>query len=176
MEWSPLLVAIRVFLACSGRRESTSRVCLSTPFRSCLVALATNRVTIIDAFEAVSACSLARPHHACRGRRDRTRDLPRREGACGGMYTANTMASAAEAMGMSLPGSAAPPRLTVAETDLRAARARPSLSYSPGESRHETSSLASPLRNAICCCHGIRWFNNAAASARVGSMRRTSTS
>src|SRR5699024_7054136 len=31
------------------------------------------------------------------------------EGACGGMYTANTMASIAEAMGMSLPGSAAPP-------------------------------------------------------------------
>ena len=28
------------------------------------------------------------------------------EGACGGMYTANTMASAAEALGMSLPGSA----------------------------------------------------------------------
>ncbi|HJA37399.1 MAG TPA: dihydroxy-acid dehydratase, partial [Candidatus Brevibacterium intestinigallinarum] len=33
------------------------------------------------------------------------------EGACGGMYTANTMASAAEAMGMSLPGSAAPPAI-----------------------------------------------------------------
>ena len=31
------------------------------------------------------------------------------EGACGGMYTANTMASVAEAMGMSMPGSAAPP-------------------------------------------------------------------
>jgi dihydroxy-acid dehydratase len=31
------------------------------------------------------------------------------EGACGGMYTANTMASAAEALGLSLPGSAAPP-------------------------------------------------------------------
>src|SRR5699024_9284771 len=29
--------------------------------------------------------------------------------ACGGMYTANTMASVAEALGMSLPGSAAPP-------------------------------------------------------------------
>ena len=26
-------------------------------------------------------------------------------GSCGGMYTANTMASAIEAMGMSLPGS-----------------------------------------------------------------------
>jgi dihydroxy-acid dehydratase len=36
--------------------------------------------------------------HACPG-----------AGACGGMYTANTMASAAEALGMSLPGSAAPP-------------------------------------------------------------------
>ncbi len=31
------------------------------------------------------------------------------EGACGGMYTANTMASIAEALGMALPGSAAPP-------------------------------------------------------------------
>ena len=31
------------------------------------------------------------------------------EGACGGMYTANTMAGAAEALGMALPGSAAPP-------------------------------------------------------------------
>ena len=30
------------------------------------------------------------------------------EGACGGMYTANTMASVAEALGLSLPGSASP--------------------------------------------------------------------
>jgi Dihydroxyacid dehydratase/phosphogluconate dehydratase len=30
------------------------------------------------------------------------------EGACGGMYTANTMSSIAEALGMSLPGSASP--------------------------------------------------------------------
>src|SRR5690606_34034679 len=31
------------------------------------------------------------------------------EGACGGMYDANPMAAGAEAVGMSLPGSAAPP-------------------------------------------------------------------
>jgi dihydroxy-acid dehydratase len=31
------------------------------------------------------------------------------EGACGGMYTANTMATVGEAIGLSLPGSAAPP-------------------------------------------------------------------
>ncbi|GAA1741192.1 dihydroxy-acid dehydratase [Isoptericola hypogeus] len=64
-------------------------------------------VTIIDAFEAVGACA--------RGLMS-TEDVDRieraicpGEGACGGMYTANTMASAAEALGMSLPGSAAPP-------------------------------------------------------------------
>ncbi|WP_026674838.1 dihydroxy-acid dehydratase [Alkalihalobacterium bogoriense] len=33
-------------------------------------------------------------------------------GACGGMYTANTMASAAEAMGMSLPGSSSTPAIS----------------------------------------------------------------
>ncbi len=33
-------------------------------------------------------------------------------GACGGMYTANTMAAAAEAMGMSLPGSSSTPAIS----------------------------------------------------------------
>ena len=64
-------------------------------------------VTIIDAFEAVGAC--------LRGliSREQVTEIEKAicpgEGACGGMYTANTMASAAEALGMSLPGSAAPP-------------------------------------------------------------------
>ncbi len=50
----------------------------------------------------------ARGADVARGRRHhRARHLPG-EGACGGMYTANTMASAAEALGMSLPGSASP--------------------------------------------------------------------
>lgn len=63
-------------------------------------------VTIIDAFEAVGAC--------VRGLMSREdvdiieRAICPGEGACGGMYTANTMASAAEALGMSLPGSASP--------------------------------------------------------------------
>jgi dihydroxy-acid dehydratase len=65
------------------------------------------QVTIIDAFEAVGACA--------RGLMSRDdvdaieRAICPGEGACGGMFTANTMASAAEALGMSLPGSAAPP-------------------------------------------------------------------
>ena len=64
-------------------------------------------LTIIDVFEGVGACA--------RGliSRDELDAIERAtcpgEGACGGMYTANTMASAAEALGMALPGSAAPP-------------------------------------------------------------------
>ncbi len=64
-------------------------------------------VTIIDAFEAVGACA--------RGliSQERVDQIERAicpgEGACGGMYTANTMAAVGEALGLSLPGSAAPP-------------------------------------------------------------------
>lgn len=60
-------------------------------------------LTIVSAFEAVGEYSAGRiseeelreiERHACPG-----------AGACGGMYTANTMSSAIEAMGMSLPYS-----------------------------------------------------------------------
>src|SRR5689334_15635505 len=64
-------------------------------------------VTLIDAFEGVGACA-----RGLMSREDLDileRAICPGEGACGGMYTANTMASAAEALGMSLPGSAAPP-------------------------------------------------------------------
>jgi dihydroxy-acid dehydratase len=66
-----------------------------------------DRLVITDVFEGVGACAAGRisreqldaiERNTCPG-----------EGACGGMFTANTMASAAEALGMSLPGSAAPP-------------------------------------------------------------------
>lgn len=65
------------------------------------------QVTIIDAFEAVGACSRGLMSQGDVDRIERA--ICPGEGACGGMYTANTMASAAEALGMSLPGSAAPP-------------------------------------------------------------------
>jgi dihydroxy-acid dehydratase len=60
-------------------------------------------LTIVSAFEAVGQYGAGRlteqalreiECHACPG-----------AGSCGGMYTANTMSSAIEAMGMSLPGS-----------------------------------------------------------------------
>jgi dihydroxy-acid dehydratase len=62
---------------------------------------------ITSVFEAIGACATGAiteeelyevERRACPG-----------EGACGGMFTANTMSSIAEAIGMSLPGSASPP-------------------------------------------------------------------
>ena len=63
-------------------------------------------ITIIDSFEAVGAvkAGLMSEEDA---KRIECAFAPG-EGACGGMYTANTMASVAEALGMSLPGSASP--------------------------------------------------------------------
>jgi dihydroxy-acid dehydratase len=66
-------------------------------------------VTIQDVFEAVGAYAMGKisqgelkalENVACPG-----------EGSCAGMFTANTMASAIEAMGMSLPGSASVPAI-----------------------------------------------------------------
>ncbi|HEX6104731.1 MAG TPA: dihydroxy-acid dehydratase [Gemmatimonadales bacterium] len=60
-------------------------------------------LTVVSAFEAVGQFGAGRiergelleiERHACPGK-----------GSCGGMYTANTMSSVIEAMGMSLPGS-----------------------------------------------------------------------
>jgi dihydroxy-acid dehydratase len=64
-------------------------------------------LTIIDMFEGVGACAAGRISRAELDELERA-TCPG-EGACAGMYTANTMASLAEALGMSLPGSAAPP-------------------------------------------------------------------
>jgi dihydroxy-acid dehydratase len=64
-------------------------------------------VTIIDAFEAVGACKAGKMSLEDLDRIERA--ICPGEGACGGMYTANTMASIGEALGMSLPGSASPP-------------------------------------------------------------------
>ena len=64
-------------------------------------------VTLIDAFEAVGACAAGKM--SLKDLDTIERAICPGEGACGGMYTANTMACIGEALGMSLPGSAAPP-------------------------------------------------------------------
>src|SRR5450631_511620 len=62
---------------------------------------------IVSVFEAVGACAAGTLTENELGEIER-RACPT-EGSCAGMFTANTMASAAEALGMALPGSASPP-------------------------------------------------------------------
>ncbi len=81
-------------------------------------ALGGEELTIVDVYEAVGAHGAGKLSDA---------ELREIEGAacpgagsCGGMFTANTMASISEAIGLALPGSASPP----AEDARRAAAAR----------------------------------------------------
>ena len=64
-------------------------------------------VNIVTAFEAVGANARGLMTDDDLDRIERA--VCPSAGTCGGMYTANTMASAAEAMGIALPGSSSPP-------------------------------------------------------------------
>lgn len=64
-------------------------------------------IDITTVFEAIGACAAGTMSQDELGEIERAA-CPG-EGACGGMFTANTMSSVAEALGMSLPGTASPP-------------------------------------------------------------------
>ena len=66
-------------------------------------------IDITTVFEAIGACAAGTMSQEELGEIERAA-CPG-EGACGGMFTANTMSSIAEALGMSLPGSASPPAI-----------------------------------------------------------------
>ena len=66
-------------------------------------------IDITSVFEAVGAAAAGTITEEELGEIER-RACPG-EGACGGMFTANTMSSIGEALGMSLPGSASPPAI-----------------------------------------------------------------
>jgi len=83
-------------------------------------------IDVVSVLEAVGACAAGNiteeqlgeiERHACPGELSDADllEIERRacpgEGACGGMFTANTMSSIGEAIGMSLPGSASPPAI-----------------------------------------------------------------
>jgi dihydroxy-acid dehydratase len=71
---------------------------------------------IVSVFEAVGACAAGTLSENELGEIER-RACPT-EGSCAGMFTANTMASIAEALGMSLPGSSSAPAVDRRRDDL----------------------------------------------------------
>jgi len=70
-------------------------------------------LTIVDVYEAVGAYDAGQL--TLEGLKNIENTACPSEGSCGGMFTANTMASISEAIGLALPGSASPP----AEDDRR---------------------------------------------------------
>jgi len=71
-------------------------------------------LTIVDVYEAVGAYDAGKL--SLEGLKNIENNACPNAGSCGGMFTANTMASISEAIGIALPGSASPP----AEDDRRA--------------------------------------------------------
>ena len=116
-------------------------------------------VNIVTSFEAVGA-------HA-RGLMS-AGDLERIErvacpsaGTCGGMYTANTMASAAEAMGMALPGSSSPPAVDARRLALGQAAGRATVDLiANGVTTRDIITRAS-LENAITVVMAMGGSTNA---------------
>jgi dihydroxy-acid dehydratase len=84
-------------------------------------------------------------------------------GSCAGMYTANTMAAAAEALGMSLPGTASPPavdyRREVAARESGIAAAR--LLAEGGELTPRKIMTKHAFENAIAVCMAVAGSTNA---------------
>ena len=70
-------------------------------------------LTVVDVYEAVGAYDAG--NLSLEGLKNIENTACPNEGSCGGMFTANTMASISEAIGLALPGSASPP----AEDDRR---------------------------------------------------------
>ena len=66
-------------------------------------------IDITSVFEAIGACAAGTITEDELG--DIERNACPGEGACGGMFTANTMSSIGEALGLSLPGTASPPAI-----------------------------------------------------------------
>ncbi|MCA1726944.1 MAG: dihydroxy-acid dehydratase [Actinobacteria bacterium] len=104
-------------------------------------------VTIQDVFEAVGA------HAAGQMSDEDLLDLERNAcpgpGSCAGMYTANTMAAAIEALGLSLPGSASPPAIDPRRAELARASGRAVMACAEAGLRTRAILTKEAFENAI---------------------------
>ena len=82
-------------------------------------------------------------------------------GSCGGMYTANTMASAIEAMGMSLPGSSAQAAISTDKVNDCEAAGRAVLSLIKKDIRPRTIMTRKAFENAITVVIALGGSTNA---------------
>jgi dihydroxy-acid dehydratase len=114
---------------------------------------------IVSVFEAVGA-------HAAGTLSDEELALIERnacptEGACAGMFTANTMASIAEALGMSLPGSSSPPAVDRRRDDLAYASGRAVVGLFEAGIRPRQILTKEAFENAIAVVNALGGSTNA---------------
>ena len=82
------------------------------------------------------------------------------EGACAGMFTANTMASVAEALGMSLPGSSSAPAVDRRRDDLAAASGRAVMGLVEANVRPRHILTKAAFLNAIAVANALGGSTN----------------
>lgn len=116
-------------------------------------------ISIVDVFEAIGARSEGRiadeelleiERSACPG-----------AGSCAGMFTANTMASVGEAIGMSLPGSAAVPAVDLRLEDFAVASGRAVMALLDANIRPRQIMTRPAFENAITLVMALGGSTNA---------------
>ncbi|MDQ4133358.1 MAG: dihydroxy-acid dehydratase, partial [Actinomycetota bacterium] len=83
------------------------------------------------------------------------------EGSCAGMFTANTMASVAEALGMSLPGSSSAPAVDRRRDDLAHASGQAVMALIEAGVRPRQILVKEAFENAIAAVHALGGSTNA---------------
>ena len=116
-------------------------------------------ITIQDVFEAVGA------HAAGKISANELKDVEIAAcpgaGACGGQFTANTMATAFEALGVSVMGTAGPPALDEARKDAARAAGRAAVDAGKQDRRPSKWLKKTNFRNAIACVNATGGSTNA---------------
>jgi len=127
---------------------------------------------IVSVFEAVGACAAGTMSEEELGEIEMAA-CPT-EGSCAGMFTANTMASVAEAIGMSLPGSASPPAVDRRRDDFAYESGRAVVNLLEANIRPRQIMTKEAFENAIAITMALGGSTNAvlhllaiAAEARV---------
>ncbi len=116
-------------------------------------------VDLVSVFEAVGSCAAGTITEEELGEIERVA-CPT-EGSCAGMFTANTMASVAEALGMSLPGSASPPAVDRRRDDFAHASGRAVVELLDAGIRPRQIMTKEAFENAIAVAMAVGGSTNA---------------
>ncbi|MDQ3709218.1 MAG: dihydroxy-acid dehydratase [Actinomycetota bacterium] len=114
---------------------------------------------VVSVFEAVGACAAGVITEQELGEIERMA-CPT-EGSCAGMFTANTMASVAEALGMSLPGSSSPPAVDRRRDDFAFASGEAVVHLVEAGLRPREIMTKEAFRNAIAVVMAVGGSTNA---------------